>query len=116
MPAQITVAVPIDRCRPDLLHCLRNHADVRLRASVVAESVDVQPVVEVREQNDIMLEHEVGAPSAAAPPPPPPPPPPPIPPPPAPNPPLGLPPMPTVPRERNPPPRENPPRLPALRT
>src|SRR5215472_9432172 len=62
------IAVPTARHRPrhDGLHFLRNHAHIGTVAAVVAEAVESQPVVEMAEQHDVVLERDIGSPAATA--------------------------------------------------
>jgi hypothetical protein len=63
---QIAVAAARDRFRHDLLHLLGHDADIGLVAAVVAEAIEAEAVVEVAEQRDVVLEHDVGPASATA--------------------------------------------------
>src|SRR4029079_10515762 len=63
--AQISVVAADDCIRPHGLNFLRHHADIGLLAAVIAEAVEAEPIVEMPEQNDVMLERDVRAPSAA---------------------------------------------------
>src|SRR5262245_47537657 len=62
------VAVPtsLDRLRHDRLHLLRHEADIGLVAAVIAEAIEPKPVVEVAEEDDVVLERNIGAPAAAS--------------------------------------------------
>src|SRR5580692_9755342 len=63
---QIPVAAARDRLRHDLLYLLGHDADIGLVAAVVAEAIVAEAVVEVAEQRDVVLEHDVGPASATA--------------------------------------------------
>src|SRR5689334_10523609 len=63
---QIAVLAAHNGVRCYGLHFLRHHADIGARAAVVAEPVVPQAVVEMAKQDDVMLERDVRAPSAAA--------------------------------------------------
>src|SRR5690349_13112725 len=63
---QIAVLAAHNGVRCNGLHFLRHHADIGALAAVVAEPVVPQAVVEMAKQDDVMLERDVRAPSAAA--------------------------------------------------
>src|SRR5215467_11884275 len=48
-------------------HLLRHHADVGAVAAVVAEAIVAEPVGKMAEQNDIVLERDVGSSTATTP-------------------------------------------------
>src|SRR5689334_409466 len=50
----------------DVLHLLRHNADIGRVAPVIGEAVEADAVVEVPKQHDVMLERDVGSPTAAA--------------------------------------------------
>src|SRR5262245_41920924 len=64
--SQIAVAAAHNGAGHDRLHLLRHHADIGPVAAVVAEAIIAEAVVEMAEQNDVMLEHDVRSPPAAA--------------------------------------------------
>src|SRR5215475_3432069 len=64
--AQVAVAPAHDCLRHDGLHVLRHHADIGLVAAVVAEAIEAEAVVEMAEQRDVVLQRNIGPPSAAA--------------------------------------------------
>ena len=64
--AQISVTAALNRVRPDRLHFLRHHADIRLIAAVVAEAIEAQAVVEVSDQPDVVLERDIRTPATTA--------------------------------------------------
>src|SRR5262249_39095634 len=51
--------------RHDRLHLLRHHADIGFVAADIAEAIEAEPVVEPAEQNDVVLERDIGPPAAA---------------------------------------------------
>ncbi len=54
-----------DRSGVKLLHLLCHDADIGLVTAVVAEAVKAKTVIEIAEQDDIVLQADVGTPSAA---------------------------------------------------
>src|SRR5262245_60539710 len=64
--AQVAVAPAHDCLRHDGLHLLRHHADIGLVAAVVAEAIEAEAVVEMAEQRDVVLQGNIGPPTAAA--------------------------------------------------
>src|SRR6266699_3821583 len=66
---QVTVAAARHRVRHHALHLLRHHADIGLLAAEIAEAVIAEAVGEIAEQDDIVLQCDVGttptAPTAA---------------------------------------------------
>jgi hypothetical protein len=62
--AQIPVSPARHRFRNDRLHFLRNDSDICRMAAVVDEAIVAEAVAEPSEQNNIVLEPEVGAPPA----------------------------------------------------
>src|SRR5262245_39993688 len=63
--AEGAIAIAHTSFRHYRLDFLRDHADVRTIAAVVAEAIVAKAVCKMPEQNDIVLDHDVG-PSAAA--------------------------------------------------
>ena len=63
---QIPVRPLNDRLGHDLLHFLRQHAHIDLAAAVVAEAIEPQAVFKPTKKHDVVLEPDVGAPSATA--------------------------------------------------
>src|SRR5690242_19144670 len=63
--AQCTIAITHHRLRHDSLHFLRHHADIGTVAAVVAEAIIAETIGKMTEQDDIVLERDVG-PSASA--------------------------------------------------
>src|SRR5690242_4814219 len=63
--AQCTIAITHHRLRHDRLHFLCHHADIWTVAAVVAEAVIAETIGKMTEQDDIVLERDVG-PSASA--------------------------------------------------
>src|SRR5882724_2229545 len=66
MDAEIPVPTVGHGLRRQALHLLRDHADIGLAAAEIAESVVAETIGEMTEQDDIVLQCDVGAPSAAA--------------------------------------------------
>jgi len=64
--SQITIAPVHDRLRHDLLHFLRDDAHIGLAAAVIAEAIEAEAVVEMAEQDDIVLEAQIGPPTATS--------------------------------------------------
>src|SRR6476661_2496136 len=62
--AQCTIAITHHRLRHDSLHFLRHHADIGTVAAVVAEAIIAEAIGKMTEQDDIVLERDVG-PSAS---------------------------------------------------
>ena len=62
--AQGSVVVTYDGLRHDRLHFLRHHADIHAVAAVIAEAIVAEAVSEMAEKNDIVLERNIGPPSA----------------------------------------------------
>src|SRR5215475_1274672 len=65
--AQGAVAITHHCLRHDSLHLLRHHADVGAVAAVVAEAIVAEPIGKIPEQNDIVLERDVGSSTTATP-------------------------------------------------
>ena len=63
---QVTVAVTRHRLRRDLLHLLRDDADLGAIAAVIAEPIIAETIGEMTKQDDVMLDRDVGSPSATA--------------------------------------------------
>src|ERR1700760_1073943 len=63
---QIAVAAAGDGLGPHRLHFLGDDADVGLMAAVIGEAIKASAVVETAEQDDVVLQRDVGAPAAAA--------------------------------------------------
>src|SRR5689334_8499869 len=63
--AQCTIAITHHRLRHDSLHFLRHHADIGTVAAVVAEAIIAETIGKMTEQDDIVLERDVG-PSASS--------------------------------------------------
>src|SRR5882724_12056726 len=66
MDAEIPVPTVGHGLRRQALHLLRDHADIGLAAAEIAESVVAETIGEMTEQDDIVLQCDVGAPSTAA--------------------------------------------------
>src|SRR5262245_43943463 len=65
---KIAVAASRNSTGIDLLHLLRHNADIEgVIAALVAETIELQAVVEPHQRNDVFLELHVGAPSASTP-------------------------------------------------
>src|ERR1700747_3596058 len=64
--AQIAIAAAHHGVRHDRLHLLRDHADITRVAADVAEAIEAEPVGEMAEQHDVVLERDVGAPATTA--------------------------------------------------
>src|SRR5262245_11291702 len=60
------IAIAHDSFRHHCLHFLRNHADIGTIAAVVAEAVIAKSVRQMAEENEIVLEHDIGSSAAAA--------------------------------------------------
>ena len=65
MDTQVTVAITRYRLRRDLLHLLRDDADVGAIAAIVAEAIVAKTVGKMAKQRDVVLDCDVGSPSAA---------------------------------------------------
>ena len=63
--AECPVAIVHDRLRHHRLHFLRHHADIGPITAVVAEAIVAEAIREMTEQDDIVLERDVG-PSASS--------------------------------------------------
>src|SRR5215471_16080681 len=63
---QIAVPAARNRLRHDDLHFLRHDADVGFAAAVIAEAIKAKAVVEAAQERDVVLERDVGPPSATA--------------------------------------------------
>ena len=63
---EIAVAAARHRVRHHRLHLLRHHADIGLVAAEIAEAVVAEAVVEMAEQDDVVLQRDVGTPATAA--------------------------------------------------
>src|ERR1700738_141366 len=61
---QIAVAAAQYRRGHNCLDFLRHHADIGLVAAVVAEAVEAEAVIEVADEGDVVLEHDVGSPDS----------------------------------------------------
>ena len=66
MDSQVSIAAAHHRCRHDRLDLLRHHPDIELFLAVVGEAVKAKTVVESGQQDDVMLERDVGSPASAA--------------------------------------------------
>ena len=64
--AQVTVAVTSYCLRHHLLHLLRYDAHIGAIAAVIAEAIIAKTVGEMAKQDDVVLDRDVGSPSAAA--------------------------------------------------
>src|ERR1700759_3189343 len=64
--AQVAVAASRDRLRHHGLHFLGDDANEFLVAAEIAEGVEAEPVVEMAEQHDVVLQCDVGASATAA--------------------------------------------------
>src|SRR5262245_16849405 len=64
--SQVAVAAAHDRVRHDGPHLLRHDADIGAVAAVVGEAIEAEAVVEMAEQDDVVLERNIGPPAAAA--------------------------------------------------
>jgi hypothetical protein len=62
--AQVTIAVTNYRLRHHLLHFLCDDADIGAIAAVIAEAIVPKPVGEMAKQDDVVLDRDVGSPSA----------------------------------------------------
>src|SRR5260370_14523608 len=63
---QIAIPITGDRLRHDCLNFLRHYANIGVVAAVVAEAIEAEAIVEVAEQDDVVLEPEIGPPTPAA--------------------------------------------------
>src|SRR6185436_18430299 len=63
---QVAVVTADDSIRPHGLNFLRHYADITLVAAVVAEAIEAEAIVEMPEQDDMVLERDVGTSSATA--------------------------------------------------
>lgn len=63
--AQGAIAIAHNGFRHDALDLLRHHADIGAIAAVVAEAIVAEAIGEMAEENNVMLEHDVGSPSSA---------------------------------------------------
>ena len=66
MDSQVSIAAAHHRCRHNRLDLLRHHADIELFLAVVGEAVKAKTIVESAQQDDVMLERDVGPPASAA--------------------------------------------------
>jgi hypothetical protein len=64
--AEGAIAIAHDSFRHHCLHFLRNYADIGTIAAVVAEAVVTKRVCQMTEENEIVLEHDIGSSAAAA--------------------------------------------------
>ncbi len=63
---QIAISIAGDRLRHHRPHFLCDDADVGVVAAIVAEAVEADAVVQTAEQDDVMLEPDIGPAAAAA--------------------------------------------------
>src|SRR6185503_3691890 len=63
---EIAIASARDRLGPCRLHFLRDDADIGLVAAEIAEAVIAEAALEMTEQDDIVLQRDVGTPAAAS--------------------------------------------------
>jgi hypothetical protein len=63
--AQITIPAARDSLWHDLLHLLGDHTDIGFVAAVIAEAVEAKAVAEMAEQDNVVLQPDVGSPSTA---------------------------------------------------
>ena len=62
---QISVLITHNRLWHDHLHFLRHHPDIGAIAAVITETIVADAVGEMAKQNDVVLERDIGSPSAA---------------------------------------------------
>ena len=62
--AQVTIVVTNYGLRHHLLHFLRHDADIGAIAAIVAEAIVAKTVGEMAEQDDVVLDRDIGSPSA----------------------------------------------------
>ena len=65
MNAEISIPVTLDRIGPHHADLLRHHADIGPLAAVIGEAIIAQAVLQMTEQDDVVLERDVRAASAA---------------------------------------------------
>jgi hypothetical protein len=66
--AQVAVATAVDRSRHDTLYLLRDHPDIGGLGAVIGKTVEAEPVLHDSQQEDMVLELNIGtAPAATAP-------------------------------------------------
>src|SRR5437660_943346 len=63
---QGAVTAAHDRVGHDRLDLLRHHADIGLVTAVVAEAIEAEAAIEMAEQRNVVLERDVGSPTATA--------------------------------------------------
>jgi hypothetical protein len=66
MDSEITIAAAPDRIGPQRLHFLRDDADISFLSAQIAEPVVAEAVIKMTKQDDVVLQREIRAPSAAA--------------------------------------------------
>ena len=64
--SQIAVSIARNRLRHDRLHFLCDHPDIGFIAAVVIEAIETKTVVEVAEQDEVVLEPDIGPPTASS--------------------------------------------------
>ena len=64
--AQVAVRPAHDELRGNRLHLLGDHADIVLVAAVIAEAIEAKSVREPAEQDNVVLERDIGSATAAA--------------------------------------------------
>ena len=63
---EIAISSTRDGCRHDRLHLLRHDSDIGRVAAIIGEAVIAQAIIKTPEQDNIVLEPYIGAPSTAA--------------------------------------------------
>ena len=66
MNPEITIAAARHRARHDRFHLLRHDPDIGLVAAEIAEAVIAEAVVQMPEQDDVVLQRDIGAPATTA--------------------------------------------------
>src|SRR5262245_35940168 len=65
--AEISIPATLDRIGPHHADLLRHHADIGFGAAVIGEAVVAQPVLQMPQQHDVVLERDVRTASTATP-------------------------------------------------
>ena len=66
MHPEIAIAAPLDGIGPHRIDLLRHHADIGLVASVVSKAIVAEPIFQMAQQHNVVLEHDVRSASTAA--------------------------------------------------
>jgi|SRR5580704_10530830 hypothetical protein len=67
MHAEEAIRSPLDGLGNHVFHLLSDHADIGFVAAIVTEAIDAEAVWKPADEDDVVLEADIGSPPAAAP-------------------------------------------------